>query len=237
MNAHEIGPLARTSERRGVWPIVLTLCGIAVAAAIRRLVALDHPSLGNGSPALALDALFAAKASLTRGHVIAGFALAVLIPVQLSTRVRARFPGIHRWLGRTLIVTGIVVGLTGYAMVAVPIGGWLEVSAIVFYGTAFLAALLTGWRYIKRGDVVRHREWMLRAVAIALGIATTRPVVGLFFATRALTGLSPSQFFGAAFWIGFTTTALAGEWYIRDTRRRRADAPVQARRPPAAVRP
>jgi uncharacterized membrane protein len=197
------------------------LCGIAVAVAIRRLVALAYPSLNHASPAAALDALFAAKAGLTRGHVIAGLALAVSMPVQLSARVRDRFPSIHRWLGRILMVVGIVVGLTGYAMVIVPIGGWLEVSAIIVYGTAFLAALLAGWRSIRHGDVTRHREWMLRALAIALGIATTRPVVGVFFATRALTGLSPSQFFGAAFWIGFTTTALAGEWYIRNTRRRR----------------
>ena len=68
-------------------------------------------------------------------------------------------------------------------------------------------------------------KFVLPTVAcLALGIATTRPVVGVFFATRALAGLSPSQFFGAAFWIGFTTTALAGEWYIRDTRLRRFDA-------------
>jgi uncharacterized membrane protein len=220
----QMKPIARTSERADIWSIVLTLCGIAVAVAIRRLATLANPSVNNASPAAALDALFAAKAALTRGHVIAGLALVMLIPVQLSARVRDRFPSIHRWLGRSLMVVGAVVGLTGYAMVAVPVGGWFEVSAIILYGTAFLAALLVGWRSIRHGDVTRHREWMLRALAIALGIATTRPVVGVFFATRALTGLSPSQFFGAAFWIGFTTTVLAGEWYIRKTRSRRFDA-------------
>jgi uncharacterized membrane protein len=216
----EIKPIALTSERAGIWPVVLTLCAIAVAVAIRRLTALADPTLNNASPAAALDALFVAKAGLTRGHVIAGLVLAGLIPVQLSARVRHRFPSMHRWLGRTLMVVGIAVSLTGYAMVTVPIGGWLEVSAIIVYATAFLVALVTAWRYIRHGDVARHREWMLRAVAIALGIATTRPVVGVFFATRALTGLLPSQFFGAAFWIGFTLTALAGEWYVRNTRPR-----------------
>lgn len=91
-------------------------------------------------------------------------------------------------------------------------------SAIIVYGTAFLAALLAGWRSIRNGDVTRHRKWMRRTIAIARGIATTRTVVGVFLASRALTGLSPSQFFGAAFWIGFTTTALAGEGYVRNTR-------------------
>jgi hypothetical protein len=194
------------SERSGIWVVVLTLCAIAAAVAIRRLVQLADPSANNASVSNALDALFVAKAGLTRSHVIPGLAFALLIPVQLSARIRSRFPAVHRWLGRTLVIVGLVVGLTGY------------------YATAFLVALLTAWRHIRRRDVARHREWMLRSVAIALGIATTRPVVGVFFATSRLTGLSPSQFFGAAFWIGFTTTALAGEWYVRHTRPRRFDA-------------
>jgi cytochrome bd-type quinol oxidase subunit 1 len=91
-------------------------------------------------------------------------------------------------------------------------------SATVFYATAFLVALSIAWWHIRHRDVSRHREWMLRAVAILLGIATTRPVMGIFFATRALTHLNPSQFFGVAFWIGFTSTLMAAEWYIRATR-------------------
>jgi uncharacterized membrane protein len=217
------------SERSGIWPVVLMLCAIAVAVAIRRLTLLADLSPNDAAASNVLDALFAAKAGLTRGHVIPGLAFALLIPLQLSARVRRRFPAVHRWLGRTLMVIGIAVGLTGYAMVAIPVGGWLEISAILVYATAFLVALLTAWRHIRRGDVARHREWVLRAVAIALGIATTRPVVGVFFATSRLTGLSPSQFFGVAFWIGFTATALAGEWYIRHTRSRRNLTPFAAR--------
>jgi uncharacterized membrane protein len=214
-------PIAQTPERTGVWWVVLALTAIAVAVAIRRLLLLGAPDTSNASPAAALDALFAAKAGLTRGHVIAGLVLVLLIPVQLSARVRSRFPVVHRWLGRALMVIGIVVGLSGYAMVAIPIGGWLEVSAIVMYATAFMAALAMAWRSIRRGDVGRHREWMLRMIAIGLGIATTRPVVGVFFATSRLTGLTASQFFGAAFWIGFTSTTVGGEWYVRRTRQRR----------------
>jgi hypothetical protein len=208
-------------ERRTLWAAVLLLCGIAIAVSIRRLVALADSSATGQSPLAALDAMFGAKAGLTRAHVVTGLLFALFIPVQLSARIRRRFPPIHRWLGRTLMIVGIVVGLSGYAMVVIPIGGPLEVSAIVFYGTALLASLLIAWRHIRRGDVMRHREWILRAIAIVLGIATTRPVVAVFFATSPLTQLSPSQFFGAAFWIGFTSTALAGEWYVRSTRHER----------------
>jgi hypothetical protein len=42
----------------------------------------------------------------------------------------------------------------------------------------------------------------------------------IFYATAFLVALhlTPSQFFGVAFWIGFTSTLIAGEWYIRATR-------------------
>jgi hypothetical protein len=206
------------SERHVLWAVVLPLCGIAIAVSIRRLIVLADPSVSGPSPLAALDAQFAANAGLTRGHVLAGLTLAFFVPLQLSAPLRRRFPALHRWIGRTLMIIGIGVGLTGFAMVATPVGGPLEVSAIVFYDTALLASLVIAWRYIRRGDVTHHREWMLRAIAIVLGIATTRPVVAAFVATTPFTQLSPSQFFGAAFWIGFTSTALAGEWYVRRTR-------------------
>jgi hypothetical protein len=56
---------------------------------------------------------------------------------------------------------------------------------------------------------------MLRAIAILLGIATTRPVMGIFFATAPLTHLAPSQFFGIAFWIGFSLNTLVIELWLR----------------------
>lgn len=206
------------TEGRAFWTVVLVLCAIAVAASLRRLFALAHPVDLGANPMLSLDALFRSKAALTRTHVIAGLALATFIPLQLSSALRGRAPRVHRWIGRAFLVAALVVAITGYAMVVVPVGGWLEVSAIVVYATAFAGALVVAWRRIRTRDVDGHREWMLRAVSIVLGIATTRPVVAAFFATRRLTGLAPEQFFGVAFWIGFTATAVAGEWYVRRTR-------------------
>jgi hypothetical protein len=36
--------------------------------------------------------------------------------------------------------------------------------------------------------------------------APTRPVMGIFFATHGVTHLAPEQFFGIAFWIGFSSS-------------------------------
>jgi len=98
------------------------------------------------------------------------------------------------------------------------IGGTLESVAIYFYDSIFLISLIKAFLHARRREIGLHREWMIRANGVLLGIATTRPVMGIFFATSPLTGLAPRQFFGIAFWAGFSLTWLAGEAWIRYTR-------------------
>jgi hypothetical protein len=69
-----------------------------------------------------------------------------------------------------------------------------------------------------RGEAAREREWVTRAVGILLGIAT-RPVMGVFFATSGRTHLGPNQFFGMAFWIGFSINAVVTELWLQSRRR------------------
>jgi hypothetical protein len=95
------------------------------------------------------------------------------------------------------------------------IGGANETAATTVFAVLFLFALTKALQHVRAGRVVRHREWMLRAYAIGLGVATTRPIVGAFFAAGRL---APREFFGIAFWLGFTLTALAGEIWINVTR-------------------
>jgi hypothetical protein len=53
--------------------------------------------------------------------------------------------------------------------------------------------------FSRGGDQAQNLRWTLRATAVLLGITTTRPVMGVFFATARLTHLTPHQFFGIAF--------------------------------------
>jgi len=108
--------------------------------------------------------------------------------------------------------------LTAYAMSVFPVGGWVERSAVLLFNSLFLFSLFRAYWHMRRGELLLQRRWMLRAIVILLGIATTRPVMGVFFATSPLTHLAPSQFFGIAFWIGFSINALAIELWLRSRR-------------------
>jgi hypothetical protein len=181
---------------------------ISVAVVLRRAVALAHPPQSAPPQLAALDAAFASHAVLTLAHIIPALAFVVVAPFVYLRR----FAG-AAWPERFLFPLGAVVGVTAYAMSSYSVGGWLERSAVLFFNSLFLFSLFRAW-HLRREPVLNLR-WMTRAIAILLGIATTRPVMGIFFATRGVTHLAPEQFFGIAFWIGFSINTVIVESWLR----------------------
>jgi hypothetical protein len=163
-----------------------------------------------------LDAAFASHTALTLAHILPAIAFVLLTPVVLLRRSDAVWPQ------RLLFALGAVVGVTAYAMSSYSIGGWVERSAVLFFNSLFLFSLAQAYWYMRRGESLQKMRWMWRAVGILLGIATTRPVMGIFFATSRLTHLEPSQFFGIAFWIGFSINTILVELWLRSRERETA---------------
>ena len=106
------------------------------------------------------------------------------------------------------------------------IGGLTQAVATTLFALLFLFALGKAYRHILRREIAPHREWMIRAFAIGLAVATIRPIIGLFFASSRLSGLTPDRFFGIVFWIGFVLHLIAAEAWIRWTRPMRLTATV-----------
>lgn len=198
------------------WSTLIILCVIATAAVLRRTFVLLSPPATPRAPDLAaMDAVFAAHRTITLLHILPALCLVLLLPFWFSPRVRQRHTTAHHRITQILFALGAFTAITAMVMNTHPIGGTIEVAAILVFNTLFIVSLARSYIFWLRGNIPQHRAWMTRALAILLGIATTRPVVGIFFATSRLTHLQPHQFFGIAFWIGFTLTWIAGEIYIR----------------------
>jgi Predicted membrane protein (DUF2306) len=181
---------------------------VSVAVVVRRLVAIAHPSPTAPPQMLALETTFASHAVLTIAHIVPAVAFVLFTPLVF---LRRKEPA---WAERLLFPLGTVVGVTAYAMSAYSIGGWVERSAVLFFNSLFLFSLARAYGYMRGGEQLLKRRWMTRAVGILLGIATTRPVMGVFFATSRWTHLEPKQFFGIAFWIGFSINTIAVELWL-----------------------
>lgn len=209
---------------KAVWGAVIFLALLGVAVAVRRTVVLVKPGALSSSrnPAAALDTHFEEHRRLTLLHIIPGVLFMVLGPLQFVPAIRAKYPAFHRWSGRVFLTASAVIGATGLVMASgQTVGGIDEKAAIFLFGTFFLVALAKALWHAMRGEFAQHREWMMRGYAVGLAVATIRPIMGTFFAAALISGHTPqpSQFFGTAFWIGFTLQSVAAEIWIRYTRR------------------
>jgi uncharacterized membrane protein len=216
--------------RRALWSAVIFLAFIGVAVAARRIIYLG-PILANGysSPAVVpgsrgeqfvhLDEVFARHPILTMIHIVPGLLFMILGPFQFSESIRARHLQWHRWNGRIFMTIGFIIGVSALLMsfTMQSIGGVNQAAATILFGFFFLFALSKAFWHIRRRQVTLHRQWMIRAFAIGLAVATIRPIVGIFFATSRFSGLTPAQFFGTAFWIGFVLHLIAAEAWIHAT--------------------
>ena len=194
--------------KAGFWACIV----IALAAALRRFVALVHPSQSGPAAMAALDAAFASHAALTFVHIISATAFVLVAPLVIF-----RAPKSGLW-ERFLFPLGALVGITAYAMSIPAFGGWVERSAVLFFNSVFLFSMTRAYWYARAGESFQKMRWLTRAVGILLGIATTRPVMGIFFATSRWTHLEPRQFFGVAFWIGFSINTIIVEVWLRSGR-------------------
>jgi uncharacterized membrane protein len=216
--------------RRVLWSAVVFLALIGTVVAVRRLVHVVpivlhgyRPPPPTSNPVVAqfsaLDDLFARYPVLTLIHIVPGLLFMLLGPLQFSSAIRARHLRWHRWSGRIFVACGFVIGISALVMsVAMPaIGGVNQAAATTLFGSYFLVALSRAFWFIRRREIALHREWMIRAFSIGLAVATIRPIIGIFFATSRFSGLTPREFFGIAFWIGFVLHLIVAEAWIHAT--------------------
>jgi uncharacterized membrane protein len=208
---------------RFLWIAVIFLAFVGLAVATRRTIVLFKPGALSSprNPAADLDAHFAGKRSLVLTHILPAMLFMILGPLQFVRGLRSRHPQVHRWSGRIFLAASAVVGVSGLKLAfGKTIGGLDEKAAITLFGTFFLISLAKALWHALRREFAQHREWMIRGYAIGLAVATIRPIMGTFFAVALMSGHKPqpAEFFGTAFWIGFTLQSIAAEIWINYTR-------------------
>ena len=208
---------------RLLWIAVIFLAFIGLAVATRRTVVLLKPGALSSprNPAADLDTHFSSERTLVLAHILPAMLFMLLGPLQFVRGLRSSYPQVHRWSGRIFLAASAVVGVSGLKLAfGKTVGGLDEKAAIALFGTFFLISLAKALWHALRREFAQHREWMIRGYAIGLAVATIRPIIGSFFAAALLSGHKPqpAEFFGTAFWIGFTLQSIAAEIWINYTR-------------------
>ena len=159
----------------GVAWLALSALAIAVFAPLRYLLH-SVPDLAATGDELARH--YAAQPAWAQAalvlHAGAGGLALLLSPVQLSARVRARVPRLHRGVGRAALVAIAVGGVAGLVLSSVSLAGPLGTAGFGMLALAWLTCAGLGLRAILRGDVTAHRRWMIRTFALTYAGVTLR---------------------------------------------------------------
>lgn len=147
-------------------------------------------------------------------HVFASALALALGPFQFSTRLRRRFPKMHRWSGRLYLGIGVLLGgLAGLYMATHAFGGWP--AKLGFAGSA-LVWLYTGteaYRSALRGDFVSHRRWMIRNFSVTLAAVTLR----IYLPASMISGIQFEVGYPFIAWLSWLPNLLIAEWWLRRT--------------------
>ena len=191
---------------------LLVLSAIPMVAGAFRLT-----ELTGGAAITPANARFFASPLPVVLHIVSASVYAVLGAFQFAPRFRRRRLGWHRAAGRFLLVPcGLLVGLSALWMTLFyprPVGDGDLLSAFrLLFGSAMIVSIVLGFTTIRRGDVKRHRAWMMRAYAIGLGAGTQvlTLMVGELIAGPP-NELSRALLMGA----GWVINLAVAEWAIR----------------------
>lgn len=212
---------ANESWRRAVTAFVTLLVAVGVVASLIRYLLPPGLHLSIAAPLYGSYApeqlpVLARHPVVEAAHRIGGALYLLIGAMQLSPRLRARRPALHRWSGRSFLLLSVIAVASAFIMVvAFPyeIG---ERAPTLLFGSLMLAFAVKGIIHARRRRLGAHREWMMRCYAIGLGIGTIRVLVVLLV---NVTALGTRQIIVPVFWAGFSLTLLAAELWIRATRR------------------
>lgn len=136
---------------------------------------------------------------LMGSHILLAAILVIGGPLQLMPQVRERLRTFHRYLGRTYVVTAIVVSIAGLIMVWTrgTVGDLSQHISISIQAVYIVGFALLSINYARARQFAQHRKWTLRLFMVANGVWFFR--VGLMawlVINQAPVGFDPKTFTG-----------------------------------------
>jgi len=211
---------ARSTRSTGWVPFALLALVLvpAISGSLRLIEVAGGPHVMPANPSI----------TASPAPVLVHIVYAVLGAFQFSSALRRRHPRWHRRAGRVLVVLGLAVAFSALWMTQFyprhPGTGDLAYVFRLAFGSGMAACIVLGFTAIRGGDVARHRAWMTRAYALALGAGTQVITLGVGQAVFGSNELTTDLGLGA----GWVINLAVAEYVIR---RQRVRGPLPAKAP------
>lgn len=143
---------------------------------------------------------------------VAASGLALLIGIfQFLRSIRLRRIGVHRWLGRFYVAACVAGGLTGLPLAFGTTMGPVTTAGFAILSIAWLFVTIRGWREIRAGHVVAHREWMVRSWALTFAAVNLRLYLGIAF----VLSIPFAQSYPVISFLAWVPNLIVAEIYLR----------------------
>lgn len=155
--------------------------------------------------------VYIAHLGMLMTHIIASM-LAILIgPFQfLPGSRKGRWLKVHRWLGRTYLLSILFGGLSGLYMATLSYGGMISHLGFAALACAWLYTGYRAYRHIRNKDIDNHRRWMIRNYALTFAAVMLRIYVPL----SGPAGFDFLTAYQAIAWLCWVPNLLVAEWII-----------------------
>ncbi|MEG1452744.1 DUF2306 domain-containing protein [Brevundimonas sp.] len=210
MSAHSIILIqTRKWARRTGWAFLLLLC-LAVAAYSGRYLVNPPQTIQQ-----ALHNVYGLPWLVV--HVAGSVTALALGAWQFIPAWRRTTLGLHRWIGRTYVVSCLIGGAAGLVLAAGTRAGPVAASGFGLLGVLWIAVNVLGWRAAVQQRFDAHRRWMIRSWALTLAAVTLRiylPLVMIF-------GLPFEPWYSAIAFLAWVPNLVLAELWLRRDRNRR----------------
>lgn len=152
-------------------------------------------------------------------HALFGGTALALGVFQFHRGLLQRHRGRHRLLGKIYLIGCLGTGVAGSYMSFFSYGGLITHLGFAVLAVGTLTTSLIAYLVIRRGEVVRHREWMIRSYALIFAAVTLRielPILVVIFG-GPVAGFLPA--YQVIAWLCWVPNAAVGEILIRRSRR------------------
>ena len=130
--------------------------------------------------------------------------------LQLLPRLRARFPVMHRWSGRSYALFVLIAGVSGIVVALGAQGGPSATYGFVLLSVIWLITTFQGVRFARARQFSQHRTWMIRSFALTFAGVTLR----LYLLGFMLSGFTYTEASIYLAWICWVPNLLAVEWWL-----------------------
>jgi uncharacterized membrane protein len=172
-------------------------------------------------------ATYTAHLTMLMMHIL-GAMLAILIgPFQFLPWLRkGRLLKIHRWLGRTYMLSILFGGLGGLYMAQFAYGGIISRLGFGTLAILWLYTAYRAYRHIRNKEIEQHRQWIIRNYALTFAGVMLRIWLPLSIGM----GADFTTAYVIIAWACWIPNLFVAEWIIRRTLPARRREMVLARR-------